>query len=440
MELYRRAVAMRDERAWSLIYDLYRGLVMSWINTYTYVKGMIRCDLEEQDALVNTAFARFFCAFTAEHLAQCPSIASILFYLKLCTRSTVFDALRRQQVRLVELSLDALQETHYDRFSPEQSDQDQVIVEQVIGQIWAEDLWQVIQEELHRDDERILLCLLYVQEMQPAQIARQYPQWFPTLDTVLLLRGRIRTRLLKNPRIRAILAAHRGNDAAPTPAILSPFLDLVPLGAHTPAQANHLRLTPSVLQAARPTQDPLADAAEEQRSVQLVANEPVVVAAAASMHATPPPQPGPVPIIHYRLQKVFCGKARCQKCRDGHGHGPYWYAYQTINGQTKTTYLGKALPNENERERAPTDGKEAAPCAVPQKPVPEISYHLQRTFCGKDRCRKCRDGGEGHGPYWFAYELVNGKTVRRYVGKALPAGVTAEGSVARTWANSAEGT
>ncbi len=50
--------------------------------------------------------------------------------------------------------------------------------------------------------------------------------------------------------------------------------------------------------------------------------------------------------VTYRQQFAHCGKPRCRKCRDGMGHGPYWYAYQTENGNTTRTYVGKHLPPE----------------------------------------------------------------------------------------------
>ena len=50
--------------------------------------------------------------------------------------------------------------------------------------------------------------------------------------------------------------------------------------------------------------------------------------------------------ITYRQQIAYCGKPRCRKCRDGIGHGPYWYAYRTENGVTIRTYVGKHLPPE----------------------------------------------------------------------------------------------
>ena len=50
--------------------------------------------------------------------------------------------------------------------------------------------------------------------------------------------------------------------------------------------------------------------------------------------------------ITYHQQVSFCGKARCRRCREGIGHGPYWYAYQTVNGRTVRTYIGKDAPAE----------------------------------------------------------------------------------------------
>ena len=48
--------------------------------------------------------------------------------------------------------------------------------------------------------------------------------------------------------------------------------------------------------------------------------------------------------ISYRQQVSYCGKPRCRKCRERTGHGPYWYAYKTVDGQTTRTYVGKTLP------------------------------------------------------------------------------------------------
>jgi hypothetical protein len=45
----------------------------------------------------------------------------------------------------------------------------------------------------------------------------------------------------------------------------------------------------------------------------------------------------------YRLEGVRCGSKSC-KCVQGELHGPYWYAYWTEGGRTRSQYVGKKLP------------------------------------------------------------------------------------------------
>src|ERR1700716_2160209 len=54
----------------------------------------------------------------------------------------------------------------------------------------------------------------------------------------------------------------------------------------------------------------------------------------------------------------------------------------------------------------------------------KITYHQQVSYCGKPRCKRCREG-IGHGPYLYAYQTVDGRTTRSYVGKHLPPDVAA---------------
>lgn len=40
----------------------------------------------------------------------------------------------------------------------------------------------------------------------------------------------------------------------------------------------------------------------------------------------------------YQLEHVTCGKPKCRRW-----HGPYWYAYWTSGGRTRSLYIGKTL-------------------------------------------------------------------------------------------------
>jgi hypothetical protein len=50
----------------------------------------------------------------------------------------------------------------------------------------------------------------------------------------------------------------------------------------------------------------------------------------------------------YRLEGVRCGNPNC-KCADGQLHGPYWYAYWSENGRTRSQYIGKQLNGKLKR-------------------------------------------------------------------------------------------
>lgn len=46
----------------------------------------------------------------------------------------------------------------------------------------------------------------------------------------------------------------------------------------------------------------------------------------------------------YKLEFTRCNKERCKKCKEGKGHGPYWYRYWWEGGKTRKKYVGKELP------------------------------------------------------------------------------------------------
>ncbi|GAC1361261.1 MAG: hypothetical protein NVS2B12_03160 [Ktedonobacteraceae bacterium] len=60
--------------------------------------------------------------------------------------------------------------------------------------------------------------------------------------------------------------------------------------------------------------------------------------------------------ITYQLQYRKCGKASCSTCRNGQGHGPYWYAYWREGSRLRSGYVGKIRPGLQKPTR-PSRGK-----------------------------------------------------------------------------------
>jgi DNA-binding SARP family transcriptional activator/Flp pilus assembly protein TadD len=68
--------------------------------------------------------------------------------------------------------------------------------------------------------------------------------------------------------------------------------------------------------------------------------------------------------VTYRQQFTRCGKERCRKCKEGAGHGPYWYAYWSVNGRTVSKYIGIHLPGNLEIETREALPRQQSPTAA----------------------------------------------------------------------------
>jgi predicted ATPase/DNA-binding SARP family transcriptional activator len=85
--------------------------------------------------------------------------------------------------------------------------------------------------------------------------------------------------------------------------------------------------------------------------------------------------------VTYRQQYTRCGKQRCRKCREGEGHGPYWYAYWSKDGHTVSKYIGAHLPPEIAAPLANAHSEEAPLLtANPPESSPMLRVYLLGQF------------------------------------------------------------
>jgi hypothetical protein len=54
-----------------------------------------------------------------------------------------------------------------------------------------------------------------------------------------------------------------------------------------------------------------------------------------------------------------------------------------------------------------------------------VTYQQRMVRCGRDVCKKCAGGRFGHGPYWYAFWRSGQRTRSKYVGRELPAEISA---------------
>jgi hypothetical protein len=192
LELFRRAIVKRDDDAWACVYQQYAPLVLTWVTQQ-------RCSapLLGQDGgapFVNAAFAKFSQALTPAKMENFTSLAALLKYLKMCVRSVVADEIRSRQARQFE---EALESIECERAVADPADD-------VVADIAARSLWQVVQAELKGEEERVLVYLAYVHAMKPAEISSLQPELFPTVDVVYRVKRNVMERLRRSRRLRLL--------------------------------------------------------------------------------------------------------------------------------------------------------------------------------------------------------------------------------------------
>ncbi|MBX5455828.1 MAG: sigma-70 family RNA polymerase sigma factor [Thermogemmatispora sp.] len=193
LELFRRALMLRDEEAWACLYQQYAPLVLSWIHQHPAATPLLEHDGGQ--SVVNLVFAKFAQALTPGRVQQFDSLAALLKYLKMCVHSVVTDEGRVQQLQQLEQTLEALEH------EPAVADP----AEEVVAQLSAQDLWQAILEELHSEEERMLIYLAYVQGLKPSEICLRFQHLFPSVNDVYRLKRNMLDRLRRNRRLQALM-------------------------------------------------------------------------------------------------------------------------------------------------------------------------------------------------------------------------------------------
>ena len=196
LELFRRAIVKRDDDAWACIYQQYAPLVLTWVTQHQSAAPMLGQD--GSAPLVNAAFAKFSQALTPAKMDNFDSLAAILKYLKMCVHSVVADEVRSRQSRQYEEALEQIEN------EPATEDP----ADDVVSNISAQNLWQVIQEELNGEDERVLMYLAYIHGMKPSEISSHHRRLFPTVDDVYRIKRNVLERLRRNRRLQ-MLFKHR---------------------------------------------------------------------------------------------------------------------------------------------------------------------------------------------------------------------------------------
>jgi hypothetical protein len=198
MELFRRAVAGRDEDAWRAVHDAYLPLVAGWIARHP---GLARSG-EDSAYLANRAFERFWWALRPGRLANFPTLPSLLKYLKMCAHCAVLDAARSAR-QLEYQALDQCEVPSGRRGN----------VEWTEALVHAEQLWQTVMRVTRGPTEVQLAWDTLILGMTPREVVAAHPEDWGSVGEVYEAKAAMLRRLRSSPEL-AELHPYRRRPAA----------------------------------------------------------------------------------------------------------------------------------------------------------------------------------------------------------------------------------
>jgi DNA-directed RNA polymerase specialized sigma24 family protein len=187
LELFRRAICDADSAAWEAIITQYRGLVRGWVRQHP-AAGVV---VENDDDRVARTFERFWCAVGPERLFQFTNLSALMGYLKLCVHSVIVDDARRNRMGR-NTPLDTSAEVVSDSASVE---------DDVLGNMLAQDVWELILQLLPDATERMVAELSFIRGMAPRDIQALNSHRFATVSEVYRIKRSLMERLRRSPQL-----------------------------------------------------------------------------------------------------------------------------------------------------------------------------------------------------------------------------------------------
>ena len=179
LEIFRRAVALRDHEAWAILQRQFTDNVRFWLARHAYREAALRHETEQD--YIDHAFQRFWQAVSDQALTF-TSLAGALRYLRLCLHCAIMDTLRAY----AHARLEGL---------PEQGHPDEPQVEDRYDE---GELWETIRSLLANERERRVAYLHFHCNLKPREIIRYCPGEFASEEEIYRIKRNIMERIIRN--------------------------------------------------------------------------------------------------------------------------------------------------------------------------------------------------------------------------------------------------
>jgi len=178
--LLQRALTSESDQPWTFFYMAFESWVTNRVRSYCF---RYRLSHGLVDHFVNITFFRYWHSLQGKpHKLR--DFQHALNYLRVCARSTVLDS-TKNRTETVEQELDT---------------------EQLVAPAHIRDdfdaLWQLVQDTIEDENDRLLIHCYIVQDRKPKDILAAYPERWQDADEIKVVWQRVRRQLRRSYAIR----------------------------------------------------------------------------------------------------------------------------------------------------------------------------------------------------------------------------------------------
>ena len=178
-ELFRLALRERDERAWELLYKLYKPQLERTAQRHPQFSD---CD-EDTEYFVNRAFERMWRAVTPDRFDMYETLPQLLMYMQMCVGTAILDYKKKPMMADID---------EVDRGFDNSS------LDTVDTGILNEEFWATVEAFLVSKEEKEFIKGYFIWGYSPRQLCETFPASFKNTKEVNRTRTSILNRLKRN--------------------------------------------------------------------------------------------------------------------------------------------------------------------------------------------------------------------------------------------------
>ncbi|HET9999807.1 MAG TPA: hypothetical protein VFQ36_02870 [Ktedonobacteraceae bacterium] len=177
LEIFRRALVLRDEQAWDILARRFAGTILGWLHRHPYREAAYRLHSEED--YVALTIEKLWMVTVRNQSLEFQTLAGALKFMRACLNSIVIDSLRSQARKA------SLPDTGLNELAAPASDEGSAS-------------WEVIKSMLPGPREQRLAYLLFYCNLKPRQVIQFCPLEFSDPQEIFQMKRNILDRLRNN--------------------------------------------------------------------------------------------------------------------------------------------------------------------------------------------------------------------------------------------------